>query len=145
MLQCAGQLLYTDIEYNIISSFNLFSMLRCYAAHAGYRPGFPDDPQLIDYTKTALRIYCAGMFLFGIQIACQLTFTSIGNAPCSIIVAVVRKFILLIPLIYIIPGIGIMENKALDVYLAEPAADVIAVTFTAVLFYFQFRKALKRI
>ena len=74
-----------------------------------------------------------------------LTFTSIGNAPCSIIVAVVRKFILLIPLIYIIPGIGVMENKALDVYLAEPAADVIAVTFTAVLFYFQFRKALKRI
>ncbi|MCR4675811.1 MAG: hypothetical protein K5634_01110 [Sphaerochaetaceae bacterium] len=83
------------------------------------------------------------MFLFGIQIACQLTFTSIGNAPCSIIVAVVRKFVLLIPLIYILPGIGILGDRALDVYLAEPVADVIAVTFTAILFYFQFSKALK--
>jgi len=106
---------------------------------------FTGDPLLIDYAKTALRIYCGGMFLFGIQIACQLTFTSIGNATCSIIVAVVRKFLLLIPLIYIIPGIGILENKALDVYLAEPIADVIAVTFTSILFYFQFRKALKSI
>jgi len=106
---------------------------------------FTGDTLLIDYAKTALRIYCGGMFLFGIQIACQLTFTSIGNAPCSIIVAVVRKFILLIPLIFIIPNIGILENKALDVYLAEPVADIIAVTFTSILFYYQFRKALKKI
>ncbi|MCR5825777.1 MAG: MATE family efflux transporter, partial [Oscillospiraceae bacterium] len=103
---------------------------------------FSGDPILIEYAARALRIYCAGMFLFGIQIACQLTFTSIGNAPCSIIVAVVRKFVLLIPLIYIVPGIGILENKALDVYLAEPIADVIAVTFTGILFRFQFRRAL---
>jgi len=60
---------------------------------------FTGDPMLVEYAANALRIYCAGMFLFGIQIACQLTFTSIGNAPCSIIVAVVRKFLLLIPLI----------------------------------------------
>ncbi len=106
---------------------------------------FTGDSMLIEYASTALRIYCAGMFLFGIQIACQLTFTSIGNAPCSIIVAVVRKFLLLIPLIYIVPGIGILENQALDVYLAEPIADVIAVTFTSILFYFQFRKALQRL
>ncbi len=106
---------------------------------------FTGDPALIDYSVTALRIYCAGMFLFGIQIACQLTFTSIGNAPCSIIVAVVRKFVLLIPLIYILPGLGILSNVALNVFLAEPVADFIAVTFTAILFYYQFRKALKKL
>ncbi len=106
---------------------------------------FTSDSMLIEYATTVLRIYCGGMFLFGIQIACQLTFTSIGNAPCSIIVAVVRKFVLLIPLIYIIPAIGILENKALDVYLAEPVADVIAVTFTCILFYYQFRKALRKL
>jgi len=106
---------------------------------------FTGDSALIEYTSTALRIYCAGLFLFGIQIACQLTFTSIGNALCSIIVAVMRKFILLIPLIYIIPAIGIFENKALNVYLAEPIADIIAVTFTSILFYFQFRKAIKNL
>lgn len=104
---------------------------------------FSDDPALIAYASTALRIYCAGMFLFGIQIACQLTFTSIGNAICSIIVAVVRKIVLLIPLIYIVPAIGILSDKALNVYLAEPIADVLAVTFTAILFYRQFRKALQ--
>lgn len=104
---------------------------------------FTSDPALIDYASTAIRIYCAGMFLFGIQSACQLTFTSIGNALCSIIVAVVRKFVLLIPLIYLLPAIGVLSSKALDVYLAEPVADVIAVTFTAILFYFQFRKTLR--
>ncbi len=104
---------------------------------------FTGDPALIDYARSALRIYCAGMFLFGIQIACQLTFTSIGYALCSIIVAVVRKFILMIPLIYIVPAIGVLSTRALDVYLAEPIADVIAVTFTSILFYFQFRKALR--
>ncbi len=61
----------------------------------------------------------------------------------SIIVAVVRKFVLLIPLIYIVPAIGVLGSKALDVYLAEPIADVIAVSFTGILFYFQFRKALR--
>lgn len=104
---------------------------------------FTGDPELIEYASTALRIYCAGIFLFGIQIACQLTFTSIGYALDSIVVAVVRKFVLLIPLIYIVPAIGILSSKALDVYLAEPIADIVAVTFTGILFNFRFRKALR--
>ena len=79
--------------------------------------------------------------IFGIQIACQMTFVAIGNAKASIIVAVVRKFVLLLPLIYIMPAL--MEDKTLAVYTAEPVADVIAVTFTAILFFFQFRKALR--
>ena len=104
---------------------------------------FSNDPALIAFATTALRIYCGVMFVFGIQIACQLTFVSIGNAPCSIIVAVVRKFVLLIPLIYIMPLL--IENKTYGVYLAEPVADFIAVTFTSILFFVQFRKALYRI
>ena len=77
----------------------------------------------------------------GVQIACQMTFISIGNAKSSIAVAVMRKFVLLIPLIYILPAI--FENQAMAVYLAEPVADFIAVVFTACLFAIQFRKALK--
>ena len=73
-----------------------------------------------------------------------MTFTSLGNATASIIVAVTRKFILLIPLIYLMPQLW-KENQTLAVYLAEPTADIIAVTFTAVLFFFQFRKALSAI
>lgn len=102
---------------------------------------FTSDAELIEFTSKALRIYCAVLCLFGIQIACQMTFVSIGNAPCSIIVAIVRKFVLLIPFIYLIPQI--MPDKTTGVYLAEPVADLIAIIFTAVLFAVQFRKALK--
>ncbi len=125
--------------------YSVFLWLAIMLFPRGFAGIFSSEAALVDYAASALRVYCAGMFLFGIQIACQLTFTSIGNAPCSIIVAVVRKFVLLIPLIYIVPAIGVLESRAMDVYLAEPVADVIAVTFTCILFYFQFRKALKKL
>ena len=102
---------------------------------------FTPDAELIEFTSKALRIYCAVLGIFGIQIACQMTFVSTGNAPCSIIVAIVRKFVLLLPLIYLMPQL--IENKTIGVYSAEPVADVIAVTFTAILFTIQFRKSLK--
>ena len=76
----------------------------------------------------------------GIQIACQMTFVSIGNAPCSIIVAVLRKFVLLLPLIYLLPHL-LADTRPEAVFLAEPVADTIAVTGTVLLFSFQFRKA----
>lgn len=104
---------------------------------------FTTDAALIDFTAKALRIYCRVLFVFGIQIACQMTFVSIGNAPCSIIVAILRKFILLIPLIYILPHV--MENKTNAVYMAEPVADIIAVSCTLILFLIQFRKSLQRL
>lgn len=102
---------------------------------------FTPDAALIKFTSNALQIYCGVLCLFGIQIACQMTFVSIGNAPCSIIVAIVRKFVLLLPLIYLMPQF--VSDKTMGVYFAEPVADVIAVTFTAILFTVQFRKALK--
>ena len=104
---------------------------------------FTPDEALLAFTSRALRIYCAVLLLFGIQLACQMTFVSIGNAVCSIIVAVTRKFILLIPLIYLMPTL--VSDKTMGVYLAEPVADAMAVTFTAVLFFFQFRKAMRKL
>lgn len=105
---------------------------------------FTSKPELAIFAANALRIYYAGMVLFGVQIACQMTFVSLGNAPCSVIVAVVRKFVLLLPLIYIVPHL-IQDNPTMGVYLAEPIADILAVTFTAILFIFQFKKAMKQI
>ena len=72
-----------------------------------------------------------------------MTFISLGNALASIMVAVMRKFILLLPLIYLLPQL--ISNQVMAVYLAEPVADVLAVTFTVILFYFQFKKSLKKI
>ena len=110
----------------------------------GFAAMFTSDPQLMEYTRTALRIYMGAMFLFGIQMACQMTFNALGKAKESIVVAVMRKFVLLIPLIYIMPHI-MKSNQAMAVYMAEPMADFLAVTFTAVLFAVQFKKILKGI
>ncbi len=104
---------------------------------------FTADLELLTFTAKVLPIYLGGLCIFGIQIACQMTFVSLGNAPSSVIVAIVRKFVLLLPLIYIMPKL--VENPTLGVYMAEPVADVLAVTFTTVLFFFQFKKALKKI
>ena len=104
---------------------------------------FTSDAKLVTFTAPMLKIYLGGLFLFGIQIACQITFTSLGKAVNSIIVAVVRKFVLLLPLIYIMPHV--VSNPTIGVYMAEPIADIIAVLFTSVLFTFQFKKALAQI
>lgn len=102
---------------------------------------FTTDAALLAFTKPALRVYVGSLFMFGIQMACQMTFTSLGKATSSIIVAVTRKFILLLPLIYLMPALY-NSNQTMAVYMAEPIADFIAVTFTAILFSFEFRKSL---
>ena len=102
---------------------------------------FTSDAELLSFTSRALRIYMACVFMFGIQVACQMAFTAIGFAKESIVVAVTRKFVLLLPLIYILPHV-LTGNRTLAVYTAEPVADFLAVTFTALLFRKQFKKAL---
>ena len=102
---------------------------------------FTPDTELIAFTANAMRIYFAVSLLFGIQLACQQTFIAIGNAKTSLFLAVLRKIILLIPLIYILPLI--FKNKITAVYMAEPIADLIAVSVTATMFIIQFRKILK--
>ena len=104
---------------------------------------FTSDSELVSYASWALRIYMAATGIFGIQIACQMTFVSIGAAGCSIIVAVLRKFVLLLPLIYLMPRL--LADQTMAVYTAEPVADAIAVTCTAILFTVQFRKALRKL
>lgn len=104
---------------------------------------FTPKPELIQFASTALRVYLGVMVIFGAQIACQMTFISLGNAKSSILVAIVRKFILLLPLIFIMPQF--MEDKTMAVYAAEPVADILAVTFTVILFTSQFKKALKKL
>lgn len=102
---------------------------------------FTPDEALKQFTVPALRIFCASMWIFGLQMSCQMTFVAIGNAVSSIMAAVMRKFILLLPLIYIMPRL--VSNKTMGVYMAEPVADLLAVIFTVSLFAVQFKKALR--
>ena len=104
---------------------------------------FAGDGAFLDYTEWALRIYMALSLLMGIQLACQQTFIAIGNAKTSLFLAIYRKIILLIPLIYILPRF--FEKKDMAVFLAEPVADFVAVTTTAILFAWQFKKAMKQL
>ncbi|MBQ7387308.1 MAG: MATE family efflux transporter [Clostridia bacterium] len=127
---------------SVIYSFTLWAFIMlCPRAFASV---FTSDAALIDFTAGALRIYCGVLCIFGVQIACQMTFVSLGRAGASAIVAIVRKFVLLLPLIYIMPSI-FTADKTAAVYFAEPVADIIAVSFTAILFSVQFRAALKSI
>lgn len=109
----------------------------------GFVRMFTSDLKLIAFTKTALRVYLAALFMMGIQMACQMTFNSLGRAVESIIVAIMRKFVLLLPLIFVLPQI-FKSDQTMAVYLAEPIADFLAVSFTIVLFTIQFRKALRK-
>lgn len=130
---------FSLLKVSLIYSITLWALIMIFPhIFAGI---FTSKSELIEFAAKALRIYCAVLLIFGIQIAAQMTFISLGKALSSIIVAVVRKFVLLLPLIYIVPDF--VSDKTMGVYLAEPIADTLAVSFTAILFIFQFRKALK--
>ena len=104
---------------------------------------FNNDPALVEYAAWAVRIYMGCSGIFGIQIACQQTFVALGNAKTSLFLAVWRKIILLIPLIYILPHF--FADKAFAVFLAEPLADFGAVALTSFTFYRQFRRSMREL
>lgn len=99
---------------------------------------FTDVTELVDYTAWAIRIFFAGVFSVGFQLTCQQAFIALGKAKVSLFLACLRKLILLIPLIYILPSF--MENQTLAVFFAEPISDIIAATVTASMFFYTFNK-----
>ena len=104
---------------------------------------FNNDSALMEITKWSIRIYFAGIFIFGIQIACQQTFLALGQAKVSLVLALLRKVLLLIPLIFILPLF--MKNQLFAVFLAEPVADVIAALTTMICFIVFYKKNLSSI
>ncbi|HBG4934360.1 TPA: MATE family efflux transporter [Clostridioides difficile] len=94
---------------------------------------FNKNPQLLSMTSWSIKIYFAGAFMFGIQIACQQTFLALGKATISLVLALLRKIVLLIPLIFILPTF--FNEKLFAVILAEPVADITAATITAISFF----------
>ena len=101
---------------------------------------FTSDIALREYAAPALRIYMATSLVFGIQVSCQQTFLALGNAKTSLFLAALRKLILLIPLIFILPHF--MAQQDIAVFTAEPIADILAVTATGILFYRYFKKTI---
>ena len=104
---------------------------------------FNDNPELVETTAWAIRIYGCAMIFFGIQMAVQQTFIAIGKAKASLFIACLRKVILLVPLIYILPNF--FADKVFAVFLAEPVSDAISIITSAITFIIVFGKEMKRL
>lgn len=103
---------------------------------------FTGDAELVSYATWAMRIYMAGIFSNGFQTCCQQSFMALGQAKISLLLACLRKLILLIPLIFVLPLF--FENKVFAVFLAEPVSDILAATVTTIAFMTQFNKILRQ-
>ncbi len=99
-----------------------------------------NDASLVEYTSWAMRIYMAGIFATGFQMACQQAFVALGQAKISLLMACLRKLVLLIPLIFILPHF--LPDPVFAVFLAEPVSDIIAATVTTITFFTRFNKIL---
>lgn len=122
-------------------SYTMLFWLAVMAFPAAFVRIFNDSPELMAATVSALRVYMAMSGLFGIQMAVQQVFVSLGQAKLSLFIACLRKIILLIPLILILPNF--FADKVFAVFLAEPVADFLSVTTAALLFIFNIRKILR--
>ena len=101
---------------------------------------FNDKPELVDVTVRSMRIYMLGLFTTGAQMSCQQSFVALGQAKTSIFLALLRKMILLIPLILILPLLVPAEIKPYAVFAAEPIADILAALTTTLLFMRTYRR-----
>lgn len=103
---------------------------------------FTSDAALREYAGWAIRVFLACGFSVGFQIGCQQSFMALGQAKISLLMACLRKLLLLIPLIFILPHF--FADQSFAVFLAEPVSDVIAAAITTMTFLLSFNKILKK-
>ena len=128
------------LALTICVSFTTLFFLLCMFAPGLLSGIFTSDQELVNYTGWAMRIYMAGIFSIGFQLTCQQSFMALGQAKISLLMACLRKLILLIPLIFILPLF--MADKTFAVFLAEPVSDIIAATVTTTMFFTRIDKIL---
>ena len=130
-LVCVG---YTTVFWGLLMLFpNFFAGI------------FTSDKELVDYTAGAIKVFLACGFSVGFQISCQQSFMALGQAKISLLMACLRKLILLIPLIFILPlFFADPAGKAFGVFLAEPVSDVVAAAVTTLTFFISFPKILRK-
>lgn len=67
---------------------------------------------------------------------------ALGQAKVSLLLACLRKLILLIPLIFLLPLF--FEDKVFAVFLAEPVSDIVAAAVTTLTFFLKFNNILEK-
>lgn len=102
---------------------------------------FTSEADAIALVGKVMPIYMGGIWLFGVQMACQSSFMAMGQAKISLFLALLRKVILLVPLALILPR---MFNNVMGIYWAEPIADIIAALTTGTVFLLTFKKIIAK-
>ena len=129
-------------QFKVCVSFSVVCWMIILLVTQVFARMFSGNAELVQYTSWALRIYMAGIFSQGFQLCCQQSFVALGQAKISLFLACLRKLILLIPLIFLLPVF--LENKVFAVFLAEPVSDILAATVTTTVFLSKFNGILKR-
>lgn len=99
---------------------------------------FTQKEELAMLTSQMIKIYMAGMWAFGLQMACQSTFMGLGQAKISLFLALLRKVVLLIPLALLLP----IKFGVNGIYYSEPIADIVASFTTLTVFLLSYKKIL---
>lgn len=105
---------------------------------------FNNKPELVEITSWSIRIFFGGIIIFGAQMACQQTFLALGQAKISLFMALLRKIVLLVPLIFILPTFVSEGNKLEAVLAAEPISDITAALTTVIVFMIFYKKTFNK-
>lgn len=108
---------------------------------------FSGDAALLDIGSRGVRIFMFGFIVMFLQVSCQHTFLALGQAKVSMLLALLRKAFLLIPLALLLPWlaaeVNILPLSGTDaLFLAEPAADILAALTTFTVYRIQAGKLL---
>lgn len=91
---------------------------------------FTTDPALLDYAIAKGYVFFAVLLLTGVQQAHLYIARFLGQVKVSLFLGVLKRLVLLLPLIFILPAVLPCDN-ALAVLTAQPAADAVAFVVTA--------------
>lgn len=83
---------------------------------------FTEDAQTIAYGAEALKTYFFGFVFMAFMFTGQSTFTALGYSKHAIFFSLLRKAIIVVPLVIILPRIGF---GVMGVFLSEPISNVI--------------------
>ena len=97
------------------------------------------DEQLIAVITQYMPLFLSGFLIFGLQRACQNTFVATGQALVSMFIALLRKIILLIPLVIVLGRVLGVRG----VYMGEAIADGTAALLCTAIFCVKFPRILR--
>ena len=130
-------------RYSLYITFTVtcISTLLAVTCPGAFASLFTSDAELIELIQKVMPIFMAGIWIFGVQMACQSAFMGMGQAKISLFLALLRKVILLVPLALILPKV---TGDVMGIYYAEPIADILAALTTGTLFALNFKKILAK-